>query len=61
MSFEARDGTYQVERPDDDPCRKCGAKSVVYRVWESSCGGFEDYRYDCKACGASWWVDGIDS
>jgi hypothetical protein len=30
-------------------------------TWESSCGGYEDYKYTCAACGHVWWVDGIDS
>jgi DNA-directed RNA polymerase subunit M/transcription elongation factor TFIIS len=42
-------------------CRKCGKKEVNYRVWKSNCGGYEDYEYTCRACGHSWWVDGIDS
>lgn len=37
----------------------CG-KPMQYRVWESSCGGWEDYQYRCEA-GHTWWVDGIDS
>lgn len=42
-------------------CRSCKAPDVMYREWESSCGGYEDYNYKCRACGRSWWVDGIDS
>lgn len=44
-------------------CSKCKQKTVACRVWESSCGGHEDYKYDCQnpECGHSWWVDGIDS
>lgn len=41
-------------------CRKCGMiGQVKYRVWESSCGGYEDYNYKCT-CSHSWWVDGDD-
>lgn len=65
--------THTTEMPDsagtfgeytnatDTPCRKCKEPKVRYRVWESSCGGYEDYNYKCFGCGASWWVDGIDS
>lgn len=44
-------------------CLKCGAAetNLKYRVWESDCGGHEDYHYSCEACGKSWWIDGIDS
>lgn len=45
----------------DCACRKCSAKEVRYRIWESSCGGYEDYHYKCFGCGHTWWVDGIDS
>ena len=30
-------------------------------LFESSCGGYEDYRYTCTVCGAVHWVDGSDS
>jgi hypothetical protein len=49
------------EKPVDCPCRKCGEKQVTMYTWESSCGGYEDYRFTCRACKATWWVDGIDS
>ena len=44
-------------------CRKCNKKTATCYVWESSCGGYEDYKYTCtdKSCNAYWWVDGIDS
>lgn len=45
----------------DHACPKCRAMAVTYRVWESSCGGYEDYKYTCGSCGHGWWVDGIDS
>jgi DNA-directed RNA polymerase subunit M/transcription elongation factor TFIIS len=42
-------------------CRKCGGKSIKYREWESSCGGYDDTKYACKDCGYSWWVESSDS
>lgn len=42
-------------------CRACGSPDVFYRVWESSCGGYEDYKFRCRACDHSWWVDGPDA
>lgn len=42
-------------------CRKCKGGPVVEQEWTSSCGGYEDYKYTCQACGFVWWVDGIDS
>lgn len=38
----------------------CG-HPVEFRVWESSCGGWEDYQYRCRGGGHTWWVEGIDS
>lgn len=39
----------------------CGSGDVRYRVWESSCGGYEDYHYRCFGCGKTWWVEGADA
>jgi DNA-directed RNA polymerase subunit M/transcription elongation factor TFIIS len=57
------DGDFKAPKPADDvKCRKCGLTGhVVYAVWESSCGGYEDYKFTCGLCGHHWWVDGIDS
>ena len=42
-------------------CRKCGSDDVWYRVWESSCGGYEDVHYECRSCKREWWVEGPDA
>jgi len=42
-------------------CRKCEARNVVVQDWSSSCGGWVDSKFTCRACGFVWWVDGIDS
>ena len=42
-------------------CRKCKEPRVTESKWESSCGGYEDYKYTCAACGFYWWEEGIDS
>jgi DNA-directed RNA polymerase subunit M/transcription elongation factor TFIIS len=55
------EGTFQTPQATNCKCRKCKDGPVVYETWESSCGGYEDYKYTCKACGYTWWVDGIDS
>lgn len=55
------DGEFGGWKSSGGPCRHCGETAVLYRVWESSCGGFEDYHFKCKSCGQTWWVDGIDS
>ena len=55
------DGKFANMKPCKGKCRKCGKEELSYREWESSCGGYEDYQYTCRACGHSWWVDGIDS
>jgi hypothetical protein len=45
------------------PCRKCGRKTVTCKAWDSSCGGYIDYKYKCQAeaCGYTWWIDGSDA
>lgn len=61
------DGKYTcVWKPtkDENPmfkCRKCGSDNVWCREWESSCGGFEDVEYECRACKRSWWVESADA
>lgn len=48
------------ENPDFK-CRKCCSAEVEYREWESSCGGYEDYKYRCNGCSREWWVEGADA
>lgn len=40
----------------------CGSAMTV-QVWESSCGGYEDFKYTCSelTCGKVVWIDGPDS
>jgi hypothetical protein len=44
-------------------CPKCNNETLVVQTWDSSCGGYEDYKYSCKTpgCGHTHWIDGIDS
>lgn len=42
-------------------CPQCGKFEVYYTTWESDCGGYEDYQYECEACEYVWWVEGPDS
>lgn len=55
------DGKMTTEEPSEGPCPKCRQKQVVYQTWESSCGGYTDYKMRCKACGHMWWVEGSDA
>ena len=41
-------------------CPKCDGL-VLFRRWESNCGGYVDHQYQCQICGHFWWVDGPDS
>lgn len=41
-------------------CR-CGSDEVLYRVWESDDGAYEDVKYRCGTCGRTWWVEGSDA
>ena len=43
-------------------CTHCEDEKLFdVRVWESSCGGFEDYKYTCPTCKHGFWIDGPDS
>lgn len=55
------EGTFSGYQPSSRPCRECGQTTVEFRIWESNDGAYEDEKYHCKSCGATWWVDGIDS
>lgn len=59
--FADDEGTFNNDMPCNTPCRVCNKQTVTYKIWESSDGAYEDYKYMCKSCGARWWVDGIDS
>lgn len=54
-------GVFDEWKATDRLCRECGSKTVRYRIWESSCGGYEDLNFECNTCGKIWWVDGCDS
>lgn len=53
-------GEFGPEKPHDKPCSDCGG-AVVWSLWESHCGGYEDLRYRCTRCKHVWWVEGPDS
>ena len=55
------EGEFQEWKDVKTRCIKCNSPHVQYRVWESSCGGYEDYQYKCAECQRVWWIDGIDS
>ena len=55
------DGVFDEWKTTTLTCRKCVGANVVRRVWESSCGGYEDDQYHCNDCGNSWWVEGPDA
>lgn len=55
------EGTFRAPEPTKYTCRKCGKREATCATWDSSCGGYEDDKYTCGACGHSWWVEGPDS
>ncbi len=57
-----------LELPNNDKwkksryiCPHCEHDSHYYLIVESDCGGYEDERHECRICGKTWWIDGIDS
>lgn len=58
--MQQSDGSFSKWKKANIKCPRCGKQKVKYIIWESSCGGYEDYKFKCK-CGYTWWVDGIDS
>jgi transposase-like protein len=55
------EGKFEKWKETKTSCRYCNSPHVQYRIWESSCGGYEDYQYKCAECQRVWWIDGIDS
>ncbi len=57
------EGTFQPAEEKRHRCYKCKQDTVKMETWDSSCGGYTDYKYTCEnpACKHVWWVDGIDS
>lgn len=55
--------TWKPTKPENPAfkCRQCQSDDVWYRVWESSCGGFEDLQYECRSCKRKWWVESADA
>ena len=56
------DGTFSAERVCTRPCAHC-RKQTDHKglTWDSSCGGYTDYKFTCLTCGAVHWVEGSDS
>jgi len=54
------DGTFNGWAAIAKGCPKCEGL-VLFRRWESSCGGYADHQYRCEDCSYSWWVDGPDA
>lgn len=57
------DGTLQAGKLlPDKQCPKCKlAGHMVMEEWDSSCGGYTDYKFTCGSCNHAFWVDGSDS
>lgn len=49
----------KTERPEFR-C-SCGSDDVWYRTWGSACGGYEDVKYECRACRRVWWAESSDA
>lgn len=59
-SMSESEGEFTDTKFSTRSCPKCNGQ-VKVETWESSCGGYEDYKYTCVQCKHVWWVDGIDS
>lgn len=42
-------------------CPSCKTQTMTVQEWESSDGGWVDFKYTCSTCGKAVWIDGIDS
>ena len=55
------EGQFGSWKKSEAPCVRCGHLSVEYRSWDSSCGGYTDYKCRCTNCGKTWWEEGPDA
>ena len=53
-----------LSKPDEElyHCYGCNQRTAKCQAWDSSCGGYTDYKYTCTdpKCGKVRWVDGDD-
>lgn len=42
-------------------CYKCKTDNLYFKEWDSSCGGYTDYQYECRNCGHKWWAESPDA
>lgn len=59
--MEESEGTFKPEDEELVSCFKCNKVAMTCSIWESSCGGYEDAKYTCKACGYIYWSEGPDA
>ena len=59
--MEESEGEFRDATSEKYQCRKCKEMRVTCKAWDSSCGGYTDYKFTCNACGHYWWIDGPDS
>jgi len=56
------EGTFGDPLPAEGArCPKCRSAKVTCETWDSSCGGYTDYKFTCGDCKHTWWVEGPDS
>lgn len=54
------EGVLGESKPTEYLCPACKTPMTV-QEWESSDGGWVDFKYTCPGCRKVVWVDGIDS
>ena len=59
--MDESEGEFAKEQQASIPCRKCKSIYVMVKSWDSSCGGYTDYKYRCLDCEHTWWIDGADA
>ena len=55
-------GTLTGEQPAKlHQCRNCLEPAATMERWDSSCGGYTDYKFTCARCGFVRWEEGADA
>ena len=58
--MQESEGDFSEYKDADAKCPKCGA-DLKYRIWTSSCGGYDDYKIECQKCRYYRWIEGPDA
>lgn len=55
-TYSESDGEFTKTEYSKSPCAKCKAYTLKVETWNSSCGGYEDYKITCDTCKHAYFL-----